>query len=107
MNQPIQEIIRQRYSCRSYIDEPIQETHRDALKDFLGTLQIGPMGTHARFKLVTATQNDRQSLKGLGTYGFIRNPIGFIIGAVEQGRKDLKTTGIFLSMQFLLPPILA
>ena len=35
MTQPIQEIIEQRYSCRSYIDEPIQEIHRQALHNFI------------------------------------------------------------------------
>jgi len=102
MNQPIQEIIGQRYSCRSYIDEPIQESHRQALKDFLGTLQIGPLGTHARFELVTATQDDRQSLKGLGTYGFIKNPTGFIIGALEQGAKNLEDYGYLLEHAVLI-----
>jgi nitroreductase len=93
MNQPIQEIIKQRFSCRSYFDKPIQETHRKALKDFLKTQQNGPLGTHARFELVTATQDDRQSLKGLGTYGFIKNPTGFIIGALKQGAKNLEDYG--------------
>jgi hypothetical protein len=96
MNQPIQEIIKQRFSCRSYIDEPIQDTHRQALKDFLKIQQIGPLRTHARFEIVATTQDDRQSLKGLGTYGFIKNPAGFIIGAVEQGRHDLEDYGYLL-----------
>jgi nitroreductase len=101
MNQPIQEIIGQRYSCRSYLDEPIQETHQQALKKILKTQQIGPLGTHARFELVTATQDDRQSLKGLGTYGFIKNPTGFIIGALEQGPKNLEDYGFLLEHAIL------
>jgi nitroreductase len=101
MNQPIQEIIRQRYSCRSYVDEPIQEVHRQTLTDFLGAQQIGPLATHARFELVTASQHDRQSLKGLGTYGFIKNPTGFIIGAVEQGQNNLEDYGYLLEHAIL------
>jgi nitroreductase len=101
MKSTIQEIIEQRYSCRSYIDEPIQEMHRQALKDFLETQQIGPLGTHARFELVAATQDDRQSLKGLGTYGFIKNPTGFIIGALEQGPKNLEDYGYLLEHAIL------
>jgi nitroreductase len=96
MNQPIQEIIKQRFSCRSYFDEPIQEIHKKALKDFLQTQQVGPLGTRARFELVAATQDDRQSLKGLGTYGFIKNPTGFIIGALKQGTKNLEDYGYLL-----------
>ncbi len=93
MNQPIQEIIKQRYSCRSYLSEPIQETHQQALKKFIQTLQTGPFGSHARFELVAATNEDRQLLKGLGTYGYIKNPTGFIIGALEQGPKNLEDYG--------------
>jgi len=96
MNQPIQEIIEQRYSCRSYIDKQIQETHRQALHNFIMAHRIGPLGTQARFELVTATQDDRKSLKGLGTYGFIKNPTGFIIGALEQGPKNLEEYGYLL-----------
>jgi nitroreductase len=96
MNQPIQEIIRQRYSCRSYIDEPVQEMHQQELRKFLEIQRIGPLGTHARFELVAAVQDERQSLKGLGTYGFIRNPAAFIIGALEQGQKNLEDYGYLL-----------
>jgi nitroreductase len=101
MNQPIYKIIGQRYSCRTYRDRPIQETHQQALKIFLESLQIGPLGTHVRFELVAATQEDRQSLKGLGTYGFIKNPTGFIIGALEQGLKNLEDYGYLLEHAIL------
>ena len=96
MNQTIQEIIRQRYSCRSYNDESVQEIHQQVLREFLDTQQIGPFGTNTRFELVAANQDDRQSLKGLGTYGFINNPAGFIIGALEQGPKNLEDYGYLL-----------
>jgi hypothetical protein len=95
MNQPIQNIIEQRFSCRSYIDKPIQEIHRQALSKFLDKC-IGPLGTKARFDLITAAEDDRQSLKGLGTYGFIKNPTGFIVGAVEPGRHNLEDYGYLL-----------
>jgi hypothetical protein len=96
MNQPVQNIIEQRFSCRSYIDKPIQEIHRKALIKFLDTQCIGPLGTKARFNLIAAGEDDRQSLKGLGTYGFIKNPTGFIIGAVEPGRYNLEDYGYLL-----------
>jgi len=96
MNQPIHDIIEQRFSCRSYLDKPIQEIHRQLLADFLKSQQTGPFGTQARFELIAATQDDRQSLKGLGTYGFIKNPAGFIAGAVEQGPKNLEEYGYLL-----------
>jgi nitroreductase len=93
MNQSIQEIINRRYSCRSYLSEPIQEAHQQALKHFIQSQQLGPLGTHARFELIAATEEDRNSLKGLGTYGYIKNPMGFIVGALEQGQKNLEDFG--------------
>ncbi len=71
------------------------------MRRFLETLQLGPLGTHARFELVAATQDDRQSLKGLGTYGFVKNPTGFIIGALEQGSKNLEDYGYLLERSVL------
>ena len=101
MNQPIQEIIRHRYSCRSCMNVPVQKTHQQTLKNFLETLRIGPFGTHARFDLAAAVQDGKRSLKGLGTYGFIKNPAGFIIGAVEKGPKNLEDYGYLLEYAVL------
>jgi nitroreductase len=101
MTQSIQKIIEQRYSCRTYLDEPIQDDYQIAVKEFLSNLNIGPFGTHARFEMVAATQESRRSLKGLGTYGFIKNPAGFIIGAIEHGPKDLEDFGYLLEYSIL------
>jgi nitroreductase len=101
MNQQIQEIMRKRFSCRSYLDEPIQESDQQQLKEFIKSLETGPMGTNARFELVSSTYEDRQSLKGLGTYGFIKNPTGFIIGAVEDGPKNLEDYGYLMEQAIL------
>ena len=46
-----------------------------------------------RFSLVAATEKDRKSLKGLGTYGFIKGAAGFIVGAVEPGPRDMEDYG--------------
>jgi hypothetical protein len=59
------------------------------------------LGTHARFQLAAAAGVDRESLKGLGTYGYIRDPTGFITGAVEKGEKDLEDYGYMLEHSIL------
>ena len=96
MNKPIEKIIKQRFSCRAYLDKPIDEHHQQLLMDFLKSNCHGPLGTHARFALVAATEYDRKSLKGLGTYGFIKNATGFIVGAMEQGFKNLEDYGYLM-----------
>jgi nitroreductase len=101
MNQDIQNIVRHRFSCRSFANEPIREAHQYELRQFLTSLRAGPLGTQARFDLIAATTEDRRSLKGLGTYGFIKNPTGFIIGSVTQAENNLEDYGYLLEQAVL------
>ena len=92
-NQPITDLVRKRFSCRSYLDQPIEPDTRQELKDFVLSGVPGPLGTRPRFDLVAATEGDRKALRGLGTYGFIRGATGFIIGAVAPGEHNLEDFG--------------
>ena len=95
--QPVTNIIRQRYSCRRYLDAPIEEETRRRLAEFAASSTAGPFSpTPARFTLAAATEQDRKALRGLGTYGFIKNPTGFIIGAVGPGDKNLEGFGYLM-----------
>lgn len=96
MNKSITFIIKQRFSSRTYLKKPIEEDHQRALMDFLESNNTGPLGTRARFVLIAATEHNRKSLKGLGTYGFIKDAAGFIVGALEQGPKNLEDYGYLL-----------
>jgi len=49
----------------------------------LSKLNKGPMGSSVRLQLTVSKTGDTEALKGLGTYGMIRNPAGFVIGAVQ------------------------
>ncbi len=96
LQKPITELVKQRYSCRTYQDKPIEGGHQRVLSDFLSLQSAGPLGTRARFVLVAAADPDRQSLRGLGTYGFIRGAVGFIVGAAERAPRDLEDYGYLL-----------
>jgi hypothetical protein len=96
MNQSVADSIVKRYSCRAYLHEPISEEHRRLMKDFLKSNRVGPLGTRARFELFAAEEGDQKSLKGLGTYGFIKNPAGFIVGVLEQEPNYLEDYGYLL-----------
>lgn len=87
------EIIPQRYSCRIYQDTAISARHQDHLQQFISNLGTGPFGTPQRFALVAATEEDRSALKKLGTYGYIKNPPGFVVGATKAGVFDLEDYG--------------
>ncbi|MBW2646541.1 MAG: nitroreductase [Deltaproteobacteria bacterium] len=100
-NQAITEIVGRRFSCRSYDPRPIEPGLRDQLAKVLAASSKGPLGTSVRFELVSAGEDDLTALKGLGTYGFIKGARGFIIGAVEQGEKNMEDYGYLLERAIL------
>ena len=101
-SKPVTRNIRQRYSCRTYANQMIAEDKRAHLSDFAASLRVRPLGSPCRFRLVAATEEDSQSLRGLGTYGFIKGAAGFIIGATEEGAKSLEDFGYLMEQIILL-----
>ena len=97
----IVEVIRRRYSCRSYEKTPLPPEMRTQLAEFCTAQTRGPFGAPVRFLLISATEEDRTALKGLGTYGFIKNPTAFIAGAVTRGPHDLEDFGYLLELLVL------
>lgn len=97
----ITEIIRSRYSCRSYDGTPISPPMREKLADFLKTNDSGPFGTKPRFTIFAADEKDNRALKGLGTYGFIRGASAFIVGASTRSAHDLEDYGYLMEKKIL------
>lgn len=96
LGRPITEVIENRFSCRIYLDEPIGMAKQIQLQEYLATITSGPLGTPMRYQLVAATQQDRNSLKGLGPYGCIQGGNGFMIGAIKPHVLDLEDYGYVL-----------
>ena len=90
---PVAEIIAQRYSCRAYDKTPIAPEQAAQLTAFAEAITRGPLGAPLRFDVAVARRDDPQALRGLGTYGFVKDPAGFIIGAVGPGVKNLEDFG--------------
>ncbi len=101
MKSSIDDLVKRRYSCRTYVERPIEAADRQALSEFLASLGTGPLGSRTRFSLVAATEEDRESLKGLGTYGFIKGATGFIVGAAAAGPKNMEDYGYGLEQAVL------
>ena len=93
---PVQDLINRRYSCRTYLDRPIAAGDQTRLVEFMATRTTGPLGSKARFGLLAAAPGDRQALRRLGTYGFIKGATGFIAGAVRRAPRDLEDYGYLL-----------
>jgi hypothetical protein len=98
---PVTEIIRRRFSCRTYFEKPIAEDKRHHLAEFISSVRNGPLGTPVRLELVAATEQERNSLKGLGTYGVIKGATGFIVGAVGHSAKNLEDYGYLMERGIL------
>ncbi|MGB7540228.1 MAG: nitroreductase family protein [Anaerolineales bacterium] len=101
-SQPVPDLVRRRFSCRSYAPEPIGEQERRQLEEALAAVGSGPLGSPLRFRLIAATAEDNQSLRGLGTYGFIHGATGFIIGAAPRSQFFLEDYGYRLEQIILL-----
>ena len=95
---PYTDLIQRRFSCRKYDSAPIADEKQDNLNKFMDALPQSPFGTHPRFSLVAAQENDSQALRGLGTYGFIRNPAGFVVGTMTPAQYNLEDYGYQLEL---------
>jgi nitroreductase len=93
--------IQERYSCRIYDERPLSTGDRQQVQEYLAALRAGPLGTRMRFILTAATAQQRDSLRGLGTYGFIQGATAFIIGAAGPGEKNLEDYGYTLEQAIL------
>jgi nitroreductase len=99
--QPVSDLVRKRYSCRAYQNTPLDSETRQKMENCLASLITGPLGNTMRFKLAAATEEDRKLLSGLGTYGFIKDPAAFIIGAIEDAPHALEDFGYQMEVAVL------
>jgi nitroreductase len=100
-DRPITEIIQQRFSCRAYAKIPIAEDKIRQLAAYANQVTIGPLQTRLRFELALALEHDPKALRGLGTYGLIKEPAGFILGAAQKGKYHLEDYGYALEYMIL------
>ena len=87
------ETIKKRHSCRSYTGDHLSEKDKQELESFISMELEGPFGNPSKFTLVASEPEDSESLKGMGTYGFIRKPAGFIIGETRESPMHLEDFG--------------
>lgn len=98
---PVTEIIKKRYSCRTYSQSTIGKSQQASLYRFLSENRTGPFGSDLRFSLIAASPDAQNDLKDLGTYGVIKNPAGFMIGAVKDGPNSLEDYGYAMEKNIL------
>jgi nitroreductase len=95
------EIMKRRYSCRSYTGTPISVSDKKRVAELMSQSEIGPFGNESAFKLIGSEPGDSEALKGLGTYGFIKKPAGFIIGSINKSPMNLEDFGYCMEKAIL------
>ncbi len=100
-NSKIQKLIRQRYSCRSYDHATLSVNDLEILHDTAEICQKGPFENRIRIKIISSTQETKDELGRLGTYGFIKNPTGFIIIAAQDLPGAMEDVGYLIETLIL------
>jgi nitroreductase len=90
------DIIPARRSVRTCEAGPLADPARRELEAFLVALPAPPFGSSVRFVLAAAEAGGAGALEGLGTYGVIRNPAGFVIAAVKPDDAGLFDFGFLM-----------
>lgn len=97
----IQTLIRQRYSCRTYAQTQLSADDLDILRTTAINCQAGPYGNRVRTEIISASRENTAELKRLGTYGFIKNPMGFIIIAAQDTQGAMVDVGYLIEILIL------
>ncbi|MEK7397433.1 MAG: nitroreductase family protein [Candidatus Poribacteria bacterium] len=90
------EAIKNRISIRTYSDKLIGGETKKVILDILQSNTIGPFGNRMRFELLDFTELDKNEIKTLGTYGFIKGANLFIVGAIIPSNKAMEDYGYCL-----------
>lgn len=89
----IRTAMKKRFSCRSYLDEPLPSFLVEKFNKLVAEVPTGPFGGRGRFVLLAAGENDQQTLRSVGTYGFIQGANAFVLGAISRGDYYLEDFG--------------
>lgn len=89
-------IIQQRFSCRTYSAQPIEDRAKKNLIKILQAEHTSPIEGEIRFKLLEMPELNSKEKKQLGTYGFIQGAQNFIIGAVKESEYYLENFGYIM-----------
>ena len=87
---PLEEVVRKRYSVRTYLEQPLSEENREKIERYFPRLS-NPFGGTVSFRLLALSQ--APNAKKLGTYGMISGASDFIGVTAAPGGMDLEAVG--------------
>lgn len=89
---PIEEIIRKRYSTRTFSDKPLTKKDSQKIKQVLKTRR-GPFGNEVRFEFIDQQNTLNYEKSRIGTYGMVKGARNFIIGIIHKENLNLMDFG--------------
>lgn len=97
---PIMEVIKSRYSVRTYQPEKLPKEIKDQLRKYAAAIE-GPFVPKVRLELIDSFEISEKAGGKFGTYGVIKGAQDYIAAIVENGEKDLEQLGYILE-KFIL-----
>jgi hypothetical protein len=94
--------IKKRVSCRTFKNSGLKQNDQQKLRDFLLLNVQGPFGNRVRFELIDLAGKERDEIKTLGTYGFIKGASLFIVGVVTKGDWAMEDYGYCMEKNILV-----
>jgi nitroreductase len=95
------ETIKERISCRTYSDRPIEPDKTETLKTFLKANTISPFGSEIRFQLLDFDKMEMSAIKTPGTYGVIKGARQFMAGVIRNRPKAMEDFGYCMEKNIL------
>ncbi len=87
------QIINQRTSRRAYEQRELEAKRLKKIKQIAEKKFVGPFGGKSRYQLISSESKDQTEKRKLGTYGFIRGARYFILGILNQEKKNIVDFG--------------
>ncbi len=99
-NRPMMEVVKSRYSVRTYRPEKLSEEMKNQLRKY-GKGIKGPFEPKVRLELIDSFEILEKTDGKIGTYGVIKGAQDYIAAIVEGGEKNLEQLGYVLE-KFIL-----
>jgi len=95
------EAINKRVSVRTYAHRPLEEDVKEKLRDLLQHQKPGPFGNAVRFALIDLSDQDKNEISHLGTYGVIKGASLYVAGVIGETRGGMVDLGYCLEKVIL------
>ncbi|MBF0501034.1 MAG: nitroreductase family protein [Candidatus Riflebacteria bacterium] len=90
------EVIRARRSVRHFSDREVERDIITKLEEWLEKYGPGYFKTGPKFRIIKASDNDREKLNGIISYGIIRGAKNFIVGRTKKNLRAFEDFGYVL-----------